>query len=89
MPRPLPDLSAPEWTQHLAALLERASLAIGRLDARVCATFTRTAWIERASWIGFAEARRGQGAEIDDIDVFGLSAGANLPQRRPLSFAED
>jgi len=89
MTRPLPDLSAPDWTPRLAGLLERASGAIGRLDARISVTSSRSAWLDRASWIGFAEARRGQGAEIEEIDVFGLATGTVLPQRRRLAFADD
>lgn len=89
MASPLPDLSAPEWTPALAALLERASLAVGRLDARISASPMRKAWLERATWSGFAEARRAQGAEIDEIDVFALASGASLPKRSRLAFADD
>ncbi|QYE37077.1 hypothetical protein KZX46_22030 (plasmid) [Polymorphobacter sp. PAMC 29334] len=85
----LPDLSAPDWTPVLAGLLEAAALAIGRLDARASATPVRLPWIERASWTGFAAARRGQGAEIDEIDIFALAGGIALPRRPPLSFAAD
>ena len=87
--RALPDLSAPVWTPTLAALMERAGLAIGRVDARVSATPVRSAWMERASWSGFAAARRAQGVEIDEIDVFALACEASLPQRRSLAFAAD
>ena len=45
--------------------------------------------MERASWSGFAAARRAQGAEIEEIDVFALATGAALPQRRRLAFADD
>ena len=89
MQPPLPDLSAPDWTPGLAGLLEAAALAIGRLDARVTNTPIRSAWVERASWTGFAEARRGQSAEIDEIDIFALVCGVALPQRPRLAFAAD
>lgn len=79
----------PDWTSLLAGLLEAAALAIGRLDARVSATPVRSQWIERASWTGFAAARRGQGAEIDEIDIFALAGGVTLPRRPPLAFAAD
>lgn len=89
MPSPLPDLSAPPWTDRLAGLLERASLAIGRLDARLSSSPVRAAWRERAAWTGFADARRAQGTELDEIDVFALDCGASLPQRRPIAFANE
>ena len=85
----IPDLSAPLWTGQLAGLLEQASLAVGRLDARVSATPVARAWFERASWTGFAEARRGQGGEIDEIDIFALACDAPMPGRAPLAFAAD
>lgn len=43
--------------------------------------------MERASWIGFTLARQAQGAEIDEIDIFGLATGTNLAGRRPIAFA--
>jgi hypothetical protein len=89
MPTAPPDLSAPDWTPLHAGLLEAAALAIGRLDARISATSVRSSWVERASWTGFAEARRGQGAEIDEIDIFALACGVAVPRRRPLGFAAD
>ena len=89
MSTPLPDLSAPVWTAKLAGLLERATLAIGRLDTRISVSPVRSAWLERACWTGFAAARRAQGAEIDEIDVFALACDAALPQRRPIAFAAD
>ncbi|QYE33234.1 hypothetical protein KZX46_03760 (plasmid) [Polymorphobacter sp. PAMC 29334] len=89
MTYPLPDLSAPDWTPLLAGLLEATALAIGRLDARVSGASTRWSWVERASWIGFTEARRGQGAEIDEIDIFALACGVAVPGRGPPAFAAD
>lgn len=89
MSKLLPDLSAPDWTPRLAGLLERAALAIGKLDARVSATSVRSAWVERASWTGFAEGRRGQGAEIDEIDIFVLVCGVAVPGRGSIAFAGD
>lgn len=89
MATPSPALLDVAWASELAALLEATSLAIGRLDARICASPVRAAWAERASWAGFAAARQGQGAELDEIDIFALACGLPLPQRRPLAFAED
>lgn len=85
----LPDISALDWSPKLAGRLERAAQAIGRLDARITATSVRGMWLERASWTGFAEARRGQGAEIDEIDVFALATDSTLPGRRPIAFAAE
>lgn len=64
-------------------------MAIGRLDARISVTPVRKMWLDRASWTGFAEARRGQGAEVDEIDIFALACGASLPGRRSIAFAAD
>ncbi|MDO6414318.1 hypothetical protein Q4F19_07980 [Sphingomonas sp. BIUV-7] len=81
MARPLPDLSAPDWTPKLATTLERAAGAIARLDARLSVTSVRSPWALRASWSGFAAALRLQGAEIDEIDIFGRACGVSLPAR--------
>lgn len=89
MSRAAIDLSAPAWTTKLAGLLENASLAMGRLDARVSASSAQTAWLEQASWTGFAEARRAQGAEVEEIDIFALANGVSLPGRAPVAFAEE
>lgn len=84
-----PDLSNPDWTPRLARLLEAAGHTIGRLDARVSTSPLRLSWVERASWIGFAEARRAQGAELDEIDIFSLACGVVIPRRPRVAFAED
>lgn len=83
------DLSAPAWTTKLAGLLENASLVMGRLDARISASSVRAAWSEQASWAGFAKARRAQGAEVEEIDIFALANGVSLPERAPIAFAEE
>ena len=85
MTTPFPDLSDPPWTPGLAALMEQAALAIGRLDARVSASPLAQIWYQRAKWTGFAEALQGQGAEIEEIDIFSRESGAPLPHRAPLS----
>lgn len=85
MPAPLPDLSDPPWTPALAALLEQAALAIGRLDARISASPLADTWRQRATWTGYAKALQGQGAEIEEIDIFGRECGAPLPHRVPLA----
>lgn len=89
MATPSPPLLDVVWTAELASLLEEAALAIGRLDARFSASPAQLAWTERASWAGFAAARQGQGAELDEIDIFALACRIPLPRRRPLPFAED
>ena len=85
MPTRIPDLSAPLWTSRLATLLERTALAIGRLDARISATPVRTAWDERAVWTGATAALRGQGLEVDEIDLFARACGVPLPARAPVA----
>ncbi len=89
MPVPSPAPLDVVWTAELASLLEAAALAIGQLDARFSASPVQSAWAERASWSGFAAARQGQGAELDEIDIFALACGIPLAHRRPLPFPED
>ena len=81
MPTALPDLSEPIWTSKLVARLERTAAAIGRLDARVSASPAAAPWHRRASWTGYTTALRAQGAEIDEIDIFGRECAVNLPGR--------
>ena len=81
MPMRIPDLSAPQWTPRLALLIERAALAIGRLDARISVTPVRAASEQRAAWAGFTAALRGQGAEVDEIDLFARVCGVAIPGR--------
>lgn len=84
MPVAIPDLSEPIWTSRLVARLERAAAAIGRLDARVSASPAAAPWQRRATWTGYTTALRVQGAEIDEIDIFGRECGVNLPGRPPM-----
>ncbi len=77
----VPDLSEPVWNSKLVAILERAAAAIGRLDARVSVSAVAAPWQRRASWTGYATALRAQGAEIDEIDIFGRECSVNLPGR--------
>ncbi len=81
MPAAIRDLTEPIWTTKLVASLERTAAAIGRLDARVSVSSVRSAWQKRASWSGYTTALRGQGAEIDEIDIFGRECGVSLPDR--------
>jgi len=62
-------------------LIERASVAIGRLDAQVSASSVARSWSLRASWTGYARALRLQGVEVDDIDVFSWGSGVAVPGR--------
>lgn len=90
MKHPAPALTSLPWTSELAALLEAASLAIGRLDARVCASSMAEAWQLRAAWTGYARALQLQSIEIDEIDVYSWGCGHNLPNRaRRSSVADD
>lgn len=85
-----PDLSAPAWTHGLAYELETTMAAIARLDARISASHCASAWTRRAAWSGFGEALRGQGVEIDEIDIFGQACGLPLPSRSLLpTFGDD
>lgn len=79
--RALRDLSEPVWTPKLASALERAAASIGRLDARVSASSVALSWRRRASWTGYTTALRAQGAEIDEIDIFGRECAVDLPGR--------
>jgi hypothetical protein len=63
------------------AAIERMALAVGRLDARVSATFLGPAWMLRACWTGYARALQLMGTEIDAIDVFSWGCGLPLPDR--------
>lgn len=62
-------------------LIERASVAIGRLDAQVSASSVARPWSLRASWTGYARALQLQGVEVDDIDVFSWGSGVTVPGR--------
>lgn len=77
----IPDLSEPIWNSKLVASLERTAVAIGRLDARVSVSPVAAPWQRRASWTGYTTALRAQGAEIDEIDIFGRECAVNLPDR--------
>lgn len=75
------DLSEPEWTPKLATVLERAAAAIARLDARISVSPVATPWQQRAVWTGYTTALQAQGAEIDEIDIFGRECAVTLPGR--------
>lgn len=90
MPFPKRTLILPALPAETACALEAAAGAIGRLDARICASPAAPAWRLRAAWSGYAAALRGQRVEIDDIDVFCWGCGIDLPQRaRRLSLVDD
>ena len=86
---PSPALTSLPWTAELATLLETASLAIGRLDARVSASSVASAWRLRAAWTGYASALQLQSLEIDEIDVYAWGCGLVLPRRAPRSSVGD
>jgi hypothetical protein len=67
--------------EPLAVLIERASLAIGRLDAHVSVSSATKAWSLRAAWTGYARALQLAGTEIDEIDVFSWGSGVSVPHR--------
>lgn len=73
----------------MVALTERASLALGRLDARISDSPVGSAWQLRAAWTGYATALRLQGHEVDEIDVFSWGCALSLPGRPRLSTLDD
>lgn len=89
MLRRSPALTSLPWNDGLATLLEQASAAIGRLDARDSATAVASAWRLRASWTGYAAALQLQGVEIDEIDVFSHACALPLPGRARLATLDD
>lgn len=82
-------LTSLPWSDPLAAALEHAARAIGRLDARISASPVRSAWQIRAAWSGYAKALQLQGVEIDEIDVFAWGCALPLPGRARLSTLDD
>lgn len=72
----------------LAHALERAALALGRLDARICASFARTPWHARSLLTGAASTLTGRGQPIAEIDLF-TAGGIALPAPPAGSFARD
>ncbi|MBN8846733.1 MAG: hypothetical protein J0I73_01355 [Sphingomonas sp.] len=78
-------LTSLPWSDPLAAALEQAALAIGRLNARISASPVRSAWQIRAAWSGYSKALQLQGVEIDEIDVFAWGCAIPLPGRARIS----
>lgn len=89
MPRPLPSLAEPDWTPDLARMLERASTALARLDARVSASSMAKVWHKRSAWAGLAHALQLHGEEIEEIDVFATEMGVVLPHRHVPGLRQD
>ena len=81
MDRSLPSPSGADVDGELLLAVERAALAIGRLDARVSASSVAPAWHRRAAWTGYARALQLHGTEIDEIDVFSWGSGVHVPGR--------
>lgn len=77
------------WSPDLASALAYASAAIGRLDARICASSFAPAWCLRASWMGYATALRLQKFEIDEIDLIASECGLQLAGRPRLETVGD
>lgn len=72
---------AADDVESVAVLIERASIAIGRLDAHVSASLAANAWSLRAAWTGYTRALQLVGVEIDEIDVFSWGSGVRVPHR--------
>jgi hypothetical protein len=64
-----------------APQLERASIAIGRLDGRISGSPVASSWNRRAIWSGYARALQLSGVEIDEIDVISRATGVHLAGR--------
>jgi len=75
------DLSQPIWTSELVSRIERCATAIATLNARVSVSFAAHAWRRRAAWTGYAAALQGQGAELDEIDIFARACEVKVPGR--------
>lgn len=71
-------LAAVASSAELGAAIERAALALGRLDARVCASFARTLWHERTLLTGAAATLTARGQPVAEINLFTVS-GVALP----------
>lgn len=81
MDGPVPLQSFDATADPIDYLIERASVAIGRLDALVSGSSVASAWQLRAAWTGYARALRLQGVEVDDVDVFSWGSGVVVPGR--------
>jgi len=86
---PPPPLTGIAWTPDLVAAIADAGAAIGRLDARICATSFAPAWNLRASWTGYAAALRLQNYEIEEIDIISWQCGLHLAGRPRLETVGD
>ena len=82
-------LTSLPWSDGLAAALEQASAAVGRLDARTSAPSGARAWQLRAAWTGYAAALQLQGHEIDEIDVFSWGCALPVPGRPRIATLDD
>lgn len=89
MKRPPQPLTSIVWTPDLASALADAGSAIGRLDARICATSFGPAWQLRASWMGYATALQLQKFEIEEIDIICRECDLQLAGRPRLETAGD
>ena len=89
MPKATNLRSEAEEEEAFGYLIERASVAIGRLDAHVSASPVASAWQLRAAWTGYAKGLQLHGVEIDEIDVFSWGSGICLPGRPRLHTVVD
>lgn len=83
------DLAGVPLDGALCRPLEAAALAIGRLDARLCASFCRDVWHHRSFTTGLAASLTSRGLPLDEIDLFAAATSTPLPRRRPSMSADE
>jgi len=69
--------------------LEAAALAVGRLDARFCASFCQDAWHHRSFMTGLAASLASRGVPLEEIDLFAAVSSTPLPRRPPSISADE
>ena len=65
----------------MAVLLERATAAVSRLDARIASSPFASAWRLRASWTGYAAALKLQQVPLEELDIIAEHCGVRVPGR--------
>ncbi|KHL24210.1 hypothetical protein PK98_14540 [Croceibacterium mercuriale] len=76
-------------TPPLVRDLEGAALAIGRLDARISASFCKERWHEEATMAGFATSLRAHDSSAAESDLFSHLRGTPLPHRLPATLKQE
>lgn len=82
MQTPWLALAETPLTPDIVRRIETAAAAIGRLDARVSASFARGTWQERSLLTGASATLAGRRQSVAEIDLF-TADGITLPARSP------